>query len=238
VPAYSYFAEYQFANVLSNSDIISKFTGERQDFVRKIFSYSTKAVKWSAIDMAALTTQPGCNRERVVAALEYFSQQGYIALETRQSTEVYHVEHRDFDMDTLAQQMYQLFVTKEANEIARIDEMVQFFGSANCLTKQLSEYFGESTDWQRCGHCSACISGAVRIDLPPFSIDLIPGHVDLSAILNLFDQASVEIITRFLCGITVPVFTKLRAKSKPGFGSCESFPYSEIKKWVKKQLEK
>jgi len=39
---------------------------------------------------------------------------------------------------------------------------------------------------------------------------------------------SVDLITRFLVGINVPVFTRTKAKSVPGFGIAESMRYSDV----------
>ena len=40
---------------------------------------------------------------------------------------------------------------------------------------------------------------------------------------------SAECLTRFLCGISVPVFTKLKARQLPGFASLEAYPYAEVR---------
>lgn len=40
---------------------------------------------------------------------------------------------------------------------------------------------------------------------------------------------STECLTRFLCGISVPAFTKLKARQIPGFASLEAYPYAELR---------
>jgi len=63
-------------------------------------------------------------------------------------------------------------------------------------------------------------------------------EVDLDARCADFDQRyrqlkghapSTECRTRFLCGISVPLFTKLKARQLPGFASLEAYPYAEVR---------
>ena len=64
------------------------------------------------------------------------------------------------------------------------------------------------------------------------------GEIDLDARCAEFNQRytqlkggapSVECLTRFLCGISVPVFTKLKARQIPGFASLEAYPYAAVR---------
>ena len=47
---------------------------------------------------------------------------------------------------------------------------------------------------------------------------------------------SVERLTRFLCGISVPLFTKLKARAIPGFAALEEHPYAEVREWAQEHL--
>jgi ATP-dependent DNA helicase RecQ len=47
---------------------------------------------------------------------------------------------------------------------------------------------------------------------------------------------STERVTRFLCGISVPLFTKLKARSIPGFAVLEDYPYGEVRAWAETHL--
>ncbi|MDT4877890.1 hypothetical protein FQZ97_1134430 [compost metagenome] len=48
---------------------------------------------------------------------------------------------------------------------------------------------------------------------------------------------SGECLTRFLCGISVPLFTKLKARGIPGFAALESYPYAEVRDWVVARMQ-
>ena len=46
-----------------------------------------------------------------------------------------------------------------------------------------------------------------------------------------------ERLTRFLGGISVPLFTKLKARGIPGFAALEDYPYAEVRDWTHAQLD-
>ena len=114
--------------------------------------------------------------------------------------------------------------------------MLALFESAECLSQRLATYFGDANAPQRCGHCSVCRGQVAQLPEPPVLAPL--GEIDLDARCAEFNQRytqlkggapSVECLTRFLCGISVPVFTKLKARQIPGFASLEAYPYAAVR---------
>ncbi len=65
-------------------------------------------------------------RKRVIAALDYFNEQGWIELESKQMTEVYQVLNKVESTHVLSQEQHQLFKNKEQSEINRIHAMLDF----------------------------------------------------------------------------------------------------------------
>jgi ATP-dependent DNA helicase RecQ len=47
---------------------------------------------------------------------------------------------------------------------------------------------------------------------------------------------SAERVTRFLCGISVPLFIKLKVRTIPGFAVLEDYPYAEVRSWAERHL--
>lgn len=43
-------------------------------------------------------------------------------------------------------------------------------------------------------------------------------------------------LTKFLCGIYTPVFSKLKIKKRPYFGILEKHPFLEVKTWIKDNI--
>ncbi len=235
-PRFAYFAEYRFKYLLEPEVLVAKFEGERRQFVEAIVHSSARARTWCTLDFDALYRQHGADRARVVKALEYFQEKGWIELESKQMTEVYALLDQRFEAEALSGELHAYFRQHEASEISRIDNMLALFESAECLSQRLATYFGDRQAPQRCGHCSVCRGQVARLPEPPAPAPL--EQMDLAGRCAEFSQRytqlkgdapSAECLTRFLCGISVPVFTKLKARQIPGFASLEAYPYAEVR---------
>ena len=236
-PKFTYFAEYSFKYQTKPADIINSFEGERKQFVAAILNHCQTKKIWTAVDIQAILDSYDTDRQRILAALEYFEDKGWIDLQSRQAVEVYDILTQAFNIDDMAEKMDALFKKKERLEIQRIHNMVGFFESDACISKQLAGYFGEHLAKERCGHCSFCKSGKAVLqtttELKPLS------QLEFKTITAEFTQAVGEQfsevnLTKFLCGIYTPVFTKLKIKQLPYFGILESYPFLEVKNWIAK----
>ncbi len=235
-PRFAYFAEYRFKYLLEPEVLVTKFEGERRQFVEAIVHTSARARTWCTLDFDMLYQQHGADRGRVVKALEYFQEKGWIELESKQMTDVYALLDANFDAEALSEELHAYFKQHEASEITRIENMLALFESAECLSQRLATYFGDANAPQRCGHCSVCRGQVAQLPEPAVLAPL--GEIDLDARCAEFNQRhtqlkggapSVECLTRFLCGISVPVFTKLKARQIPGFASLEAYPYAAVR---------
>ena len=148
---------------------------------------------------------------------------------------MYDILTQAFNIEEMAEKMYALFKKKERLEIQRIHNMVDFFESDACISKQLAGYFGEHLAKERCGHCSFCQSGKAVLQT---TTELAPlSQFEFKTITAEFTQAVGEQfsevnLTKFLCGIYTPVFTKLKIKRLPYFGILESYHFLEVKNWI------
>ena len=149
---------------------------------------------------------------------------------------MYDILTQAFDIDALAEKMDALFKKKESLEVQRIHNMVSFFESDACISKQLAEYFGEYLEKERCGHCSFCKSGKAVLPnttaLKPLS-NFEFGEITAEFFRAVGEQFSEVNLTKYLCGIYTPVFSKLKIKKLPYFGILESYPFLEVKNWIK-----
>jgi len=236
-PKFTYFAEYSFKYKTEPTNIINSFEGERKKFVTAVMNHCHTKKIWTTVDIQAILESYNTDRQRILAALEYFEEKGWIDLQSRQAVEVYDILTQAFNIDEMTEKMYALFKKKERLEIRRIHNMVGFFESDACISKQLAGYFGEHLAKERCGHCSFCKSGKAVLqtttELKPLS------QFEFKTITAEFTQAvgeqfSEANLTKFLCGIYTPVFSKLKIKQLPYFGILESYPFLEVKNWITK----
>ncbi|MGF1689211.1 RecQ family ATP-dependent DNA helicase [Photobacterium japonica] len=227
-PQYTYFADYRFKLEQDQAFILGHFQGERRDFVQHVFNCSAKARTWYTVDFDALWQVAHAERKRVVAALDYFAEKGWITLESKQMTDVYRISRTDFDADAEAQRLYQLFATKEQSEVHRLNEMLAFFESEQCLSHRLAHYFADHNAPAQCGHCSVC-RGHIAVlpqETTPAAIsdNMLKAWVD-PFISTCPSSPSAAAITRFLCGMNSPLHTQIKARQLSGFGKMELYPF-------------
>ncbi|SDO95391.1 ATP-dependent DNA helicase, RecQ-like [Halomonas shengliensis] len=244
-PHHAYFADYRFKLNEAPEALVARFQGERQAFVQAILDAARKARTWHELDFAALEAlgrERGLDtrRGRVITALDYFVDKGWMELQSRQLTEVYEVRRADLDPEALTGELHGYFRDKEAAEIERLHAMLALFESEGCLSRRLAEWFGDDRAPERCGHCSACRGQPARLPPGPEPPSLAARRPeallgDLRA--RLAEQgeghpATPDLLARFLCGITTPLFTRLKARRLPGFGALEGTPYAEVREWL------
>jgi ATP-dependent DNA helicase RecQ len=234
-PKFTYFAEYSFKYQTNPENIFNRFEGERKQFVAAILDHCHTKKIWTTVDIPAILDSYKTDRQRILAALEYFEEKGWIELQSRQAVEVYDILTQAFNIDDVAEKMHSLFRKKERHEIQRIHNMVRFFESHTCISKRLAGYFGEQLAKERCGHCSYCKSGQAVLqtttELKPLAqFDFIKITAEFRQAVG--DQFSERNLTKFLCGIYTPVFSKLKIKHLPNFGIFENYPFLEVKKWI------
>ena len=242
-PRYAFYAEYRFKYLVEPEALLARFSGERQQFVAAIIQVCKRAKTWATVDFDALHQQHNAVRSRVVKALDYFQERGLIELESKQMTEVYSLLNTDFDPQALSQELYTGFKQHEIAQVARIHAMLELFATEHCLGQRLARYFGDENAPQRCGHCSVCHGQVAHLPPPPS----LPALVDKNFMGLCGDfihrhhehtghLPGAERLTRFLGGISVPLFTKLKARTIPGFAALEDYPYAEVRAWAQAHL--
>jgi len=243
-PRYAFYAEYRFKYLIEPEALLARFSGERQQFVAAIIQGCKRAKTWATVDFDALYQQHNAERNRVVKALDYFQEQGLIELESKQMTEVYSLLDTDFDPQVLSEALYMGFKQHEVGEVSRIHAMLDLFATEHCLGQRLAQYFGDENAPQRCGHCSVCHGHVAHLPPPPrlpplvdknfmgLCGDFIHRHHEHTGQLP-----GAERLTRFLLGISVPLFTKLKARGIPGSAALEDYPYAEVREWAQTHLD-
>ncbi len=234
----TYFEEYSFKSLADTSTLINRFSGQRRTFVKTLFDHCVVKKTWTYVDMDAIMAHANTDRARIMAALEWFDQQGLLELQAKQAVERYDITKPAFDVEQLSQQLHQYFMQKEQAEIDRIHHMLAFFESETCLSKQLAAYFGQTLSFESCGHCSVCQTGPATFKTPvvltPLNqLDLAQLSADFKA--RITDGYSDTNLTKFLCGIHTPIFTTHKIRALPDFGCLAQYPFSQVRNWVHKQ---
>ncbi|ROM88294.1 recombinase RecQ [Pseudomonas brassicacearum] len=242
-PRYAYFAEYRFKFLTEPQQLLERFEGERRDFVSAIIQTSSRARAWATVNFDGMYRQYHAERNRVVKALDYFQEKGWIELESKQMTEVYSVLEGGLDTQVLSSELHAYFTRHEQGEIARIHAMLELFATDRCLGYRLAQYFGDDNAPRECGHCSVCHGHIARLPEPPALPPLVDKNFEAlcSDFIHKHEQhsgsvPSAERLTRFLCGIGMPLFTRLKALKIRGYAALEAYPYAEVRQWAQAHL--
>ncbi|MCU4677597.1 RecQ family ATP-dependent DNA helicase [Catenovulum sp. 2E275] len=239
-PLYSYFAEYKIKLLAEQADILARFNPDRQAFLSQIFNATEFKKTWGVVNFEALQTVLPNQRDRIIAALDYLTEQGLIELQTRLMTEVYQLNLNALNQPQLAEQLHSYFIDKEQKEIARIATLIRFFELDKCLSANLAAYFGDTyfkqaDAPQSCGHCSVCQGQVAKLNYSqqknwPDDQQITDTVQNLNAYLDeKGETVSDESICRFLTGISTPLFARTRVKANvKGFGLCEAHRFADI----------
>lgn len=233
-PAYSYYAEYKYKLLVPQNELLARFNGERYQFILAILESADKARTWATVNFDKLQDFYPSERNRVITALDYLDQQGLMELQTKQMTNVYQVFSGAITADLITKLSLR-FTDKEQSEITRIHFLLDFFASKRCLNWQLADYFSDYNLQQVCGHCSVC-AGQITVLPEPMKLKALTEYdvVQLTAPIKdkLGKHTSERLVTRFLCGLTTPIFTRLKVRQLPGFAVFEKYRFAEVLAWL------
>ncbi|WP_083001135.1 RecQ family ATP-dependent DNA helicase [Halomonas sp. GT] len=254
-PRFAFLAEYRLRYHIEPTALAGRFEGERAAFVCLLIDNIAIARTWGTVDFERLhqagqAQQIDASRARVITALEYFQDKGWLTLEGKRMTDVYEICQPEFSVEAVASQLFNECLHREQIEIERLHSMLALFESESCLTRRLAEHFGDTTfdgplhtEQGRCGHCSVCYGNPVRLpDAPPlptlsdndfirYASPLIERHTE-----QFGRPPNAHRLAHFLCGLTMPVFTPLKARGLNGFAVFEQRAYPEVRHWAEAML--
>lgn len=238
IPKYSYFAEYRYYFKSDRAAILSKFNDDRQAFLNQLFDATDFKIKWGSIDINEFVLQSGLERERVLSALEYLHEQGDIELESKQLIDVYQVDTSQLTNPELVSQLATYFLSNEKSEVARINTMLRYFQLDSCLSHNLARYFDDQSAPKQCGHCSVCRNQVAKLQYIETQKQVNENQIHDylapldSALTGQGFALSDTLATRFLIGLTQPVFTKVKASKMAGYAVYDSVPFEAVKNAV------
>ncbi len=225
-----FYAEYQFKPLKTSEEILSRFKGEHRQFLHTLFTCATKKQVWFTMDIDQAVQKTGSPRRRIITALDYLEQKGDLELKVSgQRLGFRRITGQDIDIPALKEKLVKRFVTREKNDIRRLQQVVEMVNHAGCKTRFLMSYFGEDIK-KDCGHCSFCLNGentpmerdkagAERLDAALLK--------ELHALREHYTEAlrTPRQMARFLCGISSPLLIRNKLTKHELFGSCEEVPF-------------
>ncbi len=222
-----FYSEYKFQPQCPSSKMFARAGAEKADFLKSVFRHAIKGRVWFTIDTIAVSKAIGEPRDRIVEALSDLETAGDLILQVAGVRQGYRRLRIPQDMDGFVASLIARFQKREANDIERVQRVLELTQHDGCLTRHLLGYFGEARE--ACGHCCRCqgvkptpLGGALR---KTFTKN------DEQRIQSLISQGHESIrsprqLTRFLCGITSPATTRAKLRKETSlFGAHDSYSF-------------
>jgi ATP-dependent DNA helicase RecQ len=224
-----FFSSYRFQPLRPSAEILAEFNDERRQFLRRVLQHARKARTWFQIDLNQVTRALDVPRDRVVRALDYLGERGWLKVDVSGARYRYRRLHVPSDMAALAESLHARSVGRERQEIARLGQVVELAHHPGCQVALLCQYFGEKPV-KPCGHCTRCLgrdraaTPHVRT-APPLDETIFAAALAVQR-ANLPVLADPVVMARWLCGISSPALSKSKLSSHPLFGALaqQSFP--------------
>ncbi|MCA1644151.1 MAG: RecQ family ATP-dependent DNA helicase [Chloroflexi bacterium] len=232
------YAAYEAKPLVALSELLGRFSGERRQFVAAIFAAAKKGRVWYGFDAAEVATQLNADRQRVVRALKYLEEQG--SIELRASAPRLRFTRADdaaVNVAALVLSLEQRFERREAQEVARLQQVLALTEATGCQTAALVGYFGEHLA-EPCGHCTWCETGRTGALPPGAPPAAIAQYVDRAVFAALCTSHSDALgdprqQARFLCGLSSPAATQARLARNPLFGVLETHRFADVLAWCR-----
>jgi ATP-dependent DNA helicase RecQ len=236
-----FYAGYEVKPLRELGEIFAGFSGERREFLSRIFAAARKGRIWYGLNPADLAVRLGADRDRIVRAIEYLEEQGFVELRASEPRLRFaRVDDGTSEQRTLVAALAQRFQRREELEIQRLQHVLQLAEHPGCQAAALVAYFGEDLH-APCGQCSFCERGQVpRVPAPPAppAIDRVVDVAELAELCAAHAAAlgDARQQARFLCGLTGPAFTQARLSRQALFGVLEERRFADVLVWCQQQV--
>ncbi len=226
-----FYSTYKFRPLQTSSQILSHFDNERRQFLERLFRHAKKGKSWLQVDVDRAAEALKAPRERVVRALDYLGERGWLELQAAGTRNRYQRLTIPEDPIALAKQLHARALEREQQEIARLGQVLQFAQQSGCQANALCRHFGE-TRGESCEHCSRCLDPnppeePPRRDWPPIDSSVIERALALR--IEHPELSDPVVLARLLCGITSPALSRAKLTSHPQFGACEHQCFAELR---------
>ena len=225
-----FYANYQFKPLVSSKEILARFEGERREFVAGLFKQATKGRVWFQIDLQSAASALGSPRQRLVTALDYLGEQGLFEVKAAGVRNRYTILRQAENTRDLAQELSKDAIQREAREIQRLQEVVDWICLDSCQTSALCARFDRALVSQ-CGHCGYCENESA-VTMGKFPDTSVPDEVILRS--RALQKEKPEIlatdtdVAKVLCGLSSPAISKARMSQHDLFGRCSKIPFSTV----------
>ncbi len=236
-----FYSSYRFQPLRTSAQILAEFVGERRQFLRGVFQRAKKGRTWFQIDVNEVARALDVPRDRVVRALDYLGERGWLKVDVSGTRHRYRKLRAPSDFAALAESLHARSVARQRQEIARLAQVVKLAEHPGCQVALLCQYFGETLG-KPCGHCTRCLGRnrpAPPRDrvAPPLDETIFAKALTVQR-ANLPVLADPVVMARWLCGIASPALTKSKLSSHPLFGALALHSFPQVRERLESEAKK
>jgi len=232
------YESYRIKPLVTSQHILNHFRGEKREFLAGVLSCLTKGRVWFSLNMVTAAKRLSVDRERIVKAVDYLAERGWIELTVSDLVHGFRWLRRIESPKLVADDLFTRLQRREVSEIKRLDTVFDLVRAETCQAEMLSRHFGEAMP-QPCGRCTACL-GDGPLEIPAIRSRTL-GSSAIKAIEDLARKypdhfSSTRDRARFLCGLSSPGFVRGKLTRNPHFGVCDQVPFAFVMKELQKHL--
>jgi len=226
-----FYSSYKFKTLVNSEEILAGFEGERREFLANVFQRAAPGRLWFSLDAAEVASELGCERDRIVRALDYLHEKNLLEVKAAGVRNRYRRRRVPDSLATLAENLFDRMVAREGREIERLQQVLAWTSAQGCLTSALGEHFGEPLE-EPCGHCSGCLGSRE----PPRVRE--PSSVEVkeslwSDIENVRCQhpdvlGDARALARWLCGVGSPRLTRAKLTRHELYGALAHLSFEDV----------
>ncbi len=209
-----FYSTYQVKLLRGPEQIVHGYDPNQQKFLRDLLATGREGRSWLTLDPDTAAGQLHCDRDRVIEALTHLESHGDLVLRPRGIRHAYRRLRRADDLAALTVRMQQLFLRREDQDLARLQQVLSYAREKGCLQRHLLRHFGENSS-EQCGQCTSCLDNSSSTKKPEIPASLIPEiqSIEIAAIDALLQERNAPLRTprqlaRFLCGLTSPATSR------------------------------
>ena len=230
-----FYAGYEVQLLRPLTEITGEFAGPHGKFVADVFAHARRGTKWYALNPDDVAAALNTERRRVVRALEYLEERGWALLKVADVRQRYTRLRDGEDAEALVAELQERFERREAQEQARLQQVLDLVTTDGCQTNALVSYFGEVRD-APCGHCTHCATGRAAVLPPPHETPSIESLISVTEWDDLRASHPAALgearpAARFLCGLGSPALMRAKLTRHALFGKLETLRFGDVLAW-------
>lgn len=233
-PLDSYPSQYKITFIPDQKRVLAGYPPNQIAYMQKLFSAGKQGWKWLTLEIDDAIGATNRSRNVILNTLLSLETAGEVELKRHRRRTIFQLcpDTTKRNPELIANRMVEFFATRERNDLARLDQIMQFARDFRCLSNHLLRYFGERSK-SPCGQCTSCLEKKRRPRTIPSAPSPTIEPSDLASVRTVIGEKHPPLrgprqLAKFLCGISSPATRRERLISHEAFGLLSGVPFEEV----------